>query len=222
MSSEMNKALAEKRRVNLTRLIKGTGQTQYLVAQKIGMSQAGISQYMTGRLHLTRDTCQRIERALGIPDGALDQQTGVEHLLDTVLDGPRDRAPVPRARPTDVKQVVIQTENPLHYAVIDSLTKLLKAGKIGDEECAQMIGRFTLLRTSGGRPRNDDTDALLARLKVNEFELVYQGVGGREEATKRLQVEFDPAVAASVGRHFADLDPLSPTARNEVTKLLGR
>lgn len=33
---------------------------------------------------------------------------------------------------------------------------------------------------------------------------------------------FDLSVAVSVGRHFVCLDPLSATARHEVTNLLGR
>lgn len=197
--------------------------TQGAFARRVGMSQSAINHFKSGRTTMGRTSCARIETALGLSDGAMDKDGGVSPLTAEqrkIASGGPYRPSVTAV--PDSFGFRVEVSNPMHYAVIDAFVKLVQSGLLSYERCSQMISQFTLMRSGGGRTRSEETDALLARLAVNEFKVVYSGEGGREEATVRLENEFGPVVAASFGRHFVDIQSLSAAVGAEVAQRLAK
>mgnify|MGYP000846242885 FL=1 len=197
--------------------------TQWDFAQLVGMSQSAINHFKRERSPMGRNSCLRIERALGLAEGAMDKEGGVSPLTDAqrggLPDSPRAPRAPDRAPPQDAPEsysLSVVASNPMHYAVIDAFVKLVQSGRLSDERCSQMLAQFTVMRSNGARPRSDEMDSLLARLAVNEFKVVYAGDGGREQAVERLENEFGPAVAASFQRHLADVRSLPTAARDDM------
>ena len=176
-----------------------------------------------------RNSCARIEKALGLADGAMDNEGGVspltafqkEHLPDSET-GPRTSDRPQSAVVSQGYSLRVEASSPMHYAVIDAFVKLVQSGLLSDERCSQMLTQFTVMRSGGARPRSDEMDSLLARLAVNEFRVVYAGDGGREQAVERLENEFGPAIAASFQRHLADVRSFPAGARDEAPQRLGK
>ncbi|MBV7541990.1 helix-turn-helix transcriptional regulator [Acidovorax sp. sic0104] len=196
--------------------------TQWDLALHLSVNQSAVSHFITGRVPGT-SMARRIERAFGLPEGAMDLEGGAAQARLASASLPQRSTPPtsvatpasPQAIDTQPLQLNLTFTNPMHYAALDALAKLLGSGRVSDEECAQMLARFTLQRAGSARARDGDVDGLLARLKVNEVQVVYTGVGGHAEAVSRLNAEFDPALSASLARHVVALEGLSDQTTHE-------
>lgn len=193
--------------------------TQAGMGQRLAKSQAAIQQYMSGRIKMQRNFCALVEQEFGLAPGALDNAGGELQLKDG--DGLQPGPAPSDDRGSRLRASTVRASSPLHSAVVDALVRVLVAGKLSDDQCAQMLSRFTLmLATSPTSPtsRNAELDGILARLRVNGFRVLYTAEGGRDEAGRRLTEEFDPTFAASVSRHLCDLEGLTERARREVLR----
>lgn len=191
--------------------------TQAGMGQRLAKSQAAIQQYMSGRIKMQRNFCALVEQEFGLVDGALDRAGGDLQLKD---GGGLQPALAPSDdRSSRLRPPAVRASSPLHSAVVDALVRVLVAGKLSDEQCAEMLSRFTLMFASSPTSptsRNSELDGILARLRVNGFRVLYTGEGGRDGAGQRLSEEFDHAFAASMRRHICDLEGVSDQARREV------
>lgn len=189
--------------------------TQVQLGRHLGMSQSAVHQYLTGRARMSRDFCARVEQTLDLPHGVMDKEGGVRlHFEHHPGHGSQQTSKHPAG--AGERTQGRRSPNALHEALIVSLVKLLASGRVSDDQCAQMLSKFTLMSAvvpAKADGRNTELDSLLARLRVNGFQLVYTGKGGKEEAGKRLEDEFDPAFAASMARYFVDVASASEMAK---------
>ena len=229
MEDQPNTRGAELSAIRLANLkILKEGMTQQEFGMMVGFSQSAIAQFLTGRMLMSRSSCERVEKVLNLANGTMDKEGGVSpsmvqefltrmHAQDSSSEAATAKAPIQ----AKTLPFTVLPATAMHYVLLDSLAKLLASGQVGDDQCRKLLTKFTLMRAGRNGQRDAEVDGILARLAINEFRVVYTGEGQQEEAVNRLNDEFDPAFASSVSRYLVDASQMPEEMRREFCKLVG-
>jgi transcriptional regulator with XRE-family HTH domain len=132
MTSDYDQLLVKVRVENLRALLAARGMSQLDLAHSVGVTQATVSHYLTGRAELRRHFCKKVELAYGLPMGSMD------HKGLTIPP-----APIPSA---NLRQVNLEGLSPIQLAVLDAFSKAARTGALDDLACAELIGRFVSIQ----------------------------------------------------------------------------
>lgn len=134
MTSDYDQLLVKVRVENLRSLLTARGMSQSDLAHSVGVTQATVSHYLTGRAELRRHFCKKVELAYGLPMGSMDHQG---------LTIPP--SPIPSTSPP---QVNLDGLSPIQLAVLDAFSKAARTGALDDQACAELIGRFVSIQSA--------------------------------------------------------------------------
>lgn len=135
---DYDQRLVEIRLANLSNLLRETKLSQKALAEKTGVTQAVVSQYMRRQRPLGRVYCRKIEQALNLPQGGMDHEN---------MQIPLEPLPATVPQMTLAQARILDGLSPLQLAVVDTFAKAARSKAVTDAWCADLISRIVTLQS---------------------------------------------------------------------------